>query len=127
MDVQLARGAPMTLAIEAGAAESRLNLSALQITRLDLQTGVANTRVRLPEAAGRTAVSVKGGVTDVTLEVPHGVAADIQVSDGLAGRQIDERRFQPMGGGHYRSPEYESAPNRVDLQIELGLASLTIQ
>ena len=127
MDVQLAPAVPMTLDIEAGAAESRLDLSALQITRLDLQTGVANTRVRLPEAAGRTAVSLKGGVTDVRLDVPQGVAADIQVSDGLAGRQIDERRFRPMGGGHYRSPEYDTAPNRIDLHIELGLASLIIQ
>jgi hypothetical protein len=127
MDVRLARGTPLTLGIEAGAAESRLDLSALQITDLDLQTGVASTRVRLPEAAGHTAVSVKGGVTEVTLDVPHGVAADIQVSDGLAGRQIDERRFRPMSGGHYRSPDYEAAPNRVDMHIELGLASLTIQ
>jgi hypothetical protein len=127
LDVQLARGAPVTLAIDAGGVESRLDLSALQISRLDLQTGVANTRVRLPEAASRTAVSVKGGVTDVLLDVPPGVAADIQVSDGLAGRQIDERRFRPMGGGHYRSAAYETAPNRVDMQIELGLANLTIQ
>src|SRR4051794_22033345 len=120
MDVRLARGTPLTLGIEAGAATSQLDLSALQITGLDLQTGVASTRVRLPEAAGHTEVSVKGGVADVTLEIPHGVAADIQVSDGLAGRQIDERRFRPQGGGRYRSPEYESAPNRVDMHIELG-------
>jgi len=32
-----------------------------------------------------------------------------------------------MGGGHYRSPDYETAPNRVDLHIELGIASLTIR
>src|SRR5919202_4978325 len=122
MDVQLAPGAPIALAVEAGAAESRIDLSALQITRFDLQTGVANTQVRLPQAAGRTAVSVKGGVTDITLDVPQGVAADIQLSDGLAGRQIDERRFRRMTDGHYRSPEYETAANRVDLQIELRLA-----
>jgi len=127
MNVQLARNAPLVLNVEAGAAESTLDLSALQITRLDLQTGVADTRVLLPQAAGRTSVLAKGGVTDLTFEVPQGVAADIQVSDGMASRAIDERRFRPMGGGHYRSPDYETAPNRVDLHIELGIASLTIR
>jgi hypothetical protein len=70
---------------------------------------------------------VHGGVTDLTVEVPQGVAADIQVSDGMASREIDERRFRPMGGGHYRSAGYGTAANRVDMQIELGIATLRIQ
>jgi hypothetical protein len=127
MNVQLARNAPMALTVEAGAADSTLDLSALQITRLDLQTGVADTRVLLPQAAGRTSVSVTGGVTDLTFEVPQGVAADIQVSDGMASRSIDERRFRSMGGGRYRSADYETTPNRVEMRIELGSASLTIR
>ena len=127
LDVRLARNTPLALNVEAGAAASLLDLTALQVRHLDLQTGVADTRVRLPEAAGRTSVSARGGVTDLTFEVPRGVAADIHVSDGMASRQIDERRFRPMGGGHYRSADFETAANRVDLQIELGIATLRIQ
>jgi hypothetical protein len=127
LDVRLAQNTPLVLNVEAGAADALLDLSALQVTHLDLQTGVADTRVRLPQGAGHTSVSVHGGVTDLTFEVPQGVAADIQVSDGLASREIDERRFRPLGGGHYRSVDYEAAANRVDLQIELGIATLRIQ
>ena len=127
LDVRLAQNTPLMLNVEAGAAASLLDLTALQVTHLDQQTGVADTRVRLPEAAGQTSVSARGGVTDLTFEVPQGVAADIHVSDGMASRQIDERRFRPMGGGHYRSADYETAANRVDLHIELGIATLTIR
>jgi N-terminal domain of toast_rack, DUF2154 len=127
MNVRLAQTTPLMLNIEAGASDSLLDLSALQVTQLDLQTGVADTRVRLPQAAGHTSVSVHGGVSDLSFEVPQGVAADIRVSDGLASRQIDERRFQSMGGGHYRSAEYDTAANRIDMQIELGIATLRIQ
>jgi hypothetical protein len=84
MNVHLTPNAPLVLAIEAGASDSMLDLSALQVTHLDLQTGMADTRVRLPQSAGHTSVSVHGGVTDLTFEVPQGVAADIRVSDGLA-------------------------------------------
>jgi hypothetical protein len=127
MSVRLAQTTPLVLNVEAGASDSLLDLSSLQVTHLDLQTGVADTRVRLPHAAGRTTVSVHGGVTDLMFEVPQGVAADIQVSDGMASRQIDERRFRPLGGGHYRSVDYDTAANRVDMQIELGIATLRIQ
>ena len=104
-----------------------LDLSRLKVMRLDLQTGAARTMVRLPEATGQTSVSVHGGVTDLTFEVTNGVAADIQIQDGPASRQIDERRFPRVGGGRYRSPDYDSAANRVDLRVELGLAALTVQ
>jgi len=127
MSVRLARNTPLALGIEAGAADSSIDLSALQVTHLDLQTGVADTRVRLPETAGLTSVVVQGGITDLTVEVPQGVAADIRVSSGMASRQIDERRFLPLGGGHYRSADYDTATNRVDMDINLGLATLRIQ
>jgi hypothetical protein len=111
----------LVLNVEAGASDSMLDLSALQVTHLDLQTGVADTRVRLPQAAGHTSVSVHGGVTDLSFEVPQGVAADIQVSDGLASRHIDERRFRRIGTGHYRSADYETATNRVDMRYTQNL------
>jgi hypothetical protein len=127
MNVQLAQHTPLALTVEAGAADAQLDLSALQVTQLDFQTGAADTRVRLPQAAGQTSVTVHGGVTDLTFDVPQGVAADIRVSGGMASREIDEQRFRSIGGGHYRSPEYDTAPNRVDMQIELGIATLRIQ
>jgi len=127
LDVRLARNTPLALNVEAGASESLIDLSALHVTDLDLQTGVANTRVRLPQTAGRTNVSVHGGVTDLTVDVPQGVAADIRVSDGMASREIDESRFRRVSGGHYRSVDYDTASNKVDMEIDLGIATLRIQ
>jgi hypothetical protein len=127
MRVQLARGIPLALDIQAGAADSMLDLTGLNVGRLDLQTGAADTRIRLPESAGRTDVVVKGGVTDLAVDVPSSVAADIYVSSGLAGREIDQARFRSLSDGHYRSPDFDTAANRVDMRIELGIAQLTIR
>lgn len=127
MDVHLTQNAPLVLNVEAGASDSTLDLSALQVTQLDLQTGVADTHVRLPQAAGHTRVSVHGGVTDLTFDVPQGVAADVRTSNGMASREIDERRFPHLGGGHYRSADYDTATNRVEMDIELGIATLRVR
>jgi len=40
-----------------GAADTTLDLTKLHVTRLDLQTAAADTRIRLPEAAGVTTIS----------------------------------------------------------------------
>jgi hypothetical protein len=53
MNVHLTQNAPLVLNVEADASDSMLDLSALQVTHLDLHTGVADTRVRLPQAADR--------------------------------------------------------------------------
>ncbi len=127
MDVRLTQNAPLVLKVEAGASDSMLDLSALQVSHVDLQTGVADTRMRLPQAAGQTTVVVPGGVTDLTFEVPQGVGADVRVTNALGSREIDERRFPSVGGGHYRSEKYDTAANRVDMEVNLGIATLGIQ
>jgi hypothetical protein len=127
MHVQLAAGVPLSLDVQAGAADSTLDLSALQIARLDLQTGISNTHIRLPQAAGLTQVTVKGGIANIAFEVPTGVAADIQLSAPLSGGSVDETRFRSLGHGHYRSANYDTAANRVELDAQVGMANITVR
>jgi hypothetical protein len=127
MHLLLARGVPIALDIQAGAADSTIDLTGLRVTQLNLQTGAADTTVRLPEAAGITTVSARGGISDLTFEVPRGVAADIQLSGGMNAREIDLTRFRSLGDGHYRSPDFETAANRVVLNVDLGIATLTVR
>jgi hypothetical protein len=124
--VRFAPSLPLTLDVEAGAADTMLDLSRLRVARLDLQTGAADTRVRLPEAAGFTTLLVKAGLAQLTIEVPSGVAADIEVAAALGGRAIDQARFQPLGNGRYRSPDYATAANRVEMHLELGIGDLSV-
>jgi hypothetical protein len=126
MHVQLARAVPLALSVESGAAESNLDLTGLHVTQLGLQLGASSARMRLPDAAGLTVVKVEAGAARLAFEVPPDVAADVQISGALDARNIDEARFQPLGGGRYRSPEYDAAFNRVDLHLELGAANVTV-
>jgi hypothetical protein len=125
--VQLARGVPLALKVESGATQSTLDLTRLQLIHLDLQAGASDIRVRLPDAAGLTAVKVESGAAKLTFDLPLDVAADIEVSGALVTRSIDEARFRPLGGGRYRSTDYETAANRVEMHLELGAANLTVR
>ena len=123
--VGLTREVPLALRIDVGAARSDLDLSDLKVTDFVLKTGASETMVRLPKAAGLTKVHVESGAASVKLTVPEGVAARIRSTMGLGASNIDQRRF-PRNGEYYQSPDYDSAANKIDIQSEGGVGSVSV-
>jgi hypothetical protein len=121
----LTRDIPLSLDYETGASESRLNLRELRLTELRLKTGASSTSIDLPANAGYTRVSVESGAASVNINVPEGVAARIQTKGGLSTIQVDSQRF-PQTGGVYQSADYETAANKVEMDIQMGVGSVTI-
>ncbi|MBN1484878.1 MAG: hypothetical protein JXA37_09165 [Chloroflexia bacterium] len=123
--VRLAAEIPLSLQVKSGANQAHLDLSALQVHKLKLDTGASSTTLILPAQAGHTEVEIDAGVSSLKIRVPEGVAAQIQADTGLSSLQVDRGRF-PKSGRSYRSPDYESAENRVDIEIDAGLGSIQV-
>jgi hypothetical protein len=116
---------PLMLELKTGASETDLDLTHLKVTDLRLETGASSTTVRMPEAAGFTQARIQCGVASVDIRVPNQVAARIEVKSGLAGINIDTRRFI-QSGNLYETSDYASAENKVNLYIETGVGSVTV-
>jgi hypothetical protein len=117
---------PLSLDLQTGASDARLDLSDLRVSDLRLQTGASATRLTLPANAGQTRAEVHSGAASVSIRVPEGVAARIRIKSGMAGIAVDRGRF-PRTGDTYQSPDYETAPNRVDLYVETGVGSVDVR
>jgi hypothetical protein len=127
MELYLNPLVPITsLSLKAGATDARLDLSSLRVSDIDMSVGAAATWVRVPEAAGRTTARISGGASTITLEVPQGVAAQIRVRGGLSSVKVDESRFPQVGDHFYRSANFETAQNRIDLNFETGVTSIQV-
>lgn len=124
-DVRLNADVPLTLECETGASKSLLDLRELWVTELKLETGASATEVMLPASAGFTQVKVQAGAARVDLRVPGGVAARVKASAGLAVVTVDQTRF-PGFDNRYQSPDYDTAANKVDIDIETGVGSVTV-
>jgi len=122
----LARDVPISLDIGTGANEATLDLTDLRVTDLQVHTGASATKISLPINAGFTRVSCEGGVVGVELRVPDNVAARIRYHGGLSSINVNTTRFPHMGS-EYRSPDYETAANKVDIQVQLGVGSVDIR
>lgn len=117
---------PLSLEVSTGASKTVLDLSRLQVKALQLKTGASETNVTLPAHAGFTEVSGETGLAAVRFRVPEGVAARIRTSGGLSEINVDQDRFSRTGSG-YQSADYDTAENRVDIDISVGLGSASIR
>jgi hypothetical protein len=127
MDLNLSPKVPITaLNVQTGATDAHLDLSTLQVSNLEINVGAASTWVRLPEAAKTTNAHIAGGAATITLEIPPGVGAQIRHRGGLSTVNVDQTRFPSVGDGLYRSADYLTAPNNVDVSIETGVTSIQV-
>ena len=125
-DCGLSGEVPLDLVFETGAADVHLDLTELQVKDLVLKTGASSTEVKLPSAAGMTDFKVEAGAASLVIHVPDGVAARVDADAGLASVSVDQNRF-PKQNGIYRSVDFDSADNKVDIRIETGMASIEIR
>lgn len=126
-DVRLTPAARLALLLETGASDTRLDLADLRVSDLTVKTGASSTRVTLPTRAGHTTVHIASGAASVNVAVPEGVAARIRGAVGVGSLDVDQRRFPRRNGGSgYESPDFETASNRADINVESGVGSVSI-
>jgi hypothetical protein len=124
-DARLTRDIPLKLRFQVGACNSDLDLSDLKVTDLTLETGAADTRIRMPREAGMTRALVRAGAASVKISVPDGVAARITSAVAIGSFDVDTRRF-PRSGSVYESPDWATAANKIDLSVDGGVGSVTV-
>jgi hypothetical protein len=125
-DLQLISGIPLELVIQAGAGEAKLDLSSLLVKNIKLNSGASSTWMKFPTNAGLTRAVFTTGAASLSLVVPDGVAARIHASGGLSNITVDTNRF-PRNRGYFQSSNYDTASNKVDIEIKTGIGSADIR
>jgi hypothetical protein len=123
--IGLPEDVPLSLQVESGATKTLLDLAPLQVSSLRISTGASETRVRLP-ARGTTSVRADSGAASLMFEVPDGVAVRIHGTMALGSIQVDEARI-PRAGKAWESPDYATATDRVEIEVQGGVGSVRVQ
>jgi hypothetical protein len=126
-EVALSGAIPIDLEVEMSGGQARMDLDGLRIGRLEFVCPGSDVELNLPSAAGDTAVEVRAKGALVVIHVPDGVGARIrQAGTVTGGIGIDTSRFPPDGDGSYRSADFATAANRVDIRAEVPGGLLTV-
>lgn len=123
-DLGLNPDVPLQLEISLAVGRSDIDLTGLMVSDLEVSMGVGQTTVTLPDE-GHFQAEIEGAIGQTVVVIPAGLAARIRVDTGLAGRQLPDgyQRRDDV----YTSPGYESADNRVDLEVSQAIGNITIR
>jgi uncharacterized membrane protein len=126
-DVTLTPQIPLTLNIHTRTGEADLDFAKLLLTALTIDGKASLVNLTLPEQAGETAVKVQGSASTYNITVPPGVAVQIRAANQSSGLIINLARFPVKQEGRlYRSPDYDTAANRIDIEVDLNFGSVQV-
>jgi len=94
----LNRQVPWTIACVGGTVAMRADLRDLTVNALTISHGVADVEIDLGAPGGVVPISIRGGVSQVTIRRPHGSAARVRVKGGASKLTVDQHYLDAAGG-----------------------------
>jgi hypothetical protein len=122
----LTREVPLNISVDAGASTSELDLRALSLKSLRVKAGVGRMEVYFPSEGAEMAARIDGGVGELVLHIPEGVAARVTVDGGLGSLSLSPR-FRPSREHTFETAGYGTAESRLDLRVDGGVGSLRVE
>ncbi len=136
------------VAAYSGGGNVRLDLTDMVVTHVYADSGGGNLEVVLPKNAARLDVSARSGggsvvveigarttgsgnvdahsgAGNVTVRVPSGLSARIHATTGM-GKVIIDPQFNKLDAKTYQSPDYDSAPDKVEISAKSGAGNVTV-
>ncbi len=124
---QLTNEVPVSMKFDGGAASLDFDFTGTKLDFLGVDMGASSLTLKLPANAGRTLVDVESGAASIDITIPQGVAARIRLEQGVSAQNIDLARFPQVMDGMYQSPDFESAENKAEINLEGGANTVNIR
>jgi len=114
----------LDLRIDTGMGDVNLDLRALTLESVKVDAGMGAVTIKLPKT-GKFDVDIDSGMGTVVIEVPAGLGVRLQTEAAIVGRSLPADYTR--NNNRYTSPNYDSAEDHADIQVDLGIGSITIR
>jgi len=126
-DVSLTPSVPLSLFVHSAGGQATLDLRGLTIRNVQIEASASSTRLLPPLAKGQVGIAIQASVSSFVLEIPPEAPARIHSVRSLRNLTIDAVAFPPVLPNHeYSSPDFSSAPDRIDISLDVGWGSVEI-
>lgn len=109
-----------------GAVNGTLDMSELKVRDMDIDIGAGNLKLTCGSGYESSRINIDAGASKISLEVPEKAGVRIKVN-GIFSRQNLERLGWEERSGYYFSPNYESAVEKIDIDIDMGAGALDVE
>jgi hypothetical protein len=112
------------LNLNIGAADADFYLKDLKVQNLVMKAGAADVEIRLGDEIEKTYVNVDMGAAKLTLNIPRGSGCKLTGEMVLVAKNLDD--FYESSDGVYVTDNYETAQNKILVDFNSGVSSLSI-
>jgi hypothetical protein len=123
-DLQVNKKVPLDLVLNFGAGQARLDLGSLDLRGLEVHMGVGQLDVDLRGVPKHSYnVTINGGIGQATVRVSADAGIYAEAHGGIGSIQVSGLRHEE---GHWVSPAYDRAGNKVRIEIQGGIGEVRV-
>jgi predicted membrane protein len=123
-DLQLNKKVPVDLALHFGAGQARLDLGSLDLRGVEVHMGVGQLDVDLRGAPKHSYnVSINGGIGEATVRLSADAGIYAEAHGGIGAIKVRGLRQED---GHWVSPSYDGAANKIRIEIQGGIGQVNV-
>lgn len=111
--------------LQIGAAKSYFNLIPFKVNNVVLKTGATDTKIKLGNKSDMMHVDVEMGAASLKIYIPKSSGCKIMGDMVLMSKRLDG--FKKNDAGDFITRNYESADEKIVMNIEGGLSSLDVK
>jgi hypothetical protein len=127
-EITLSGRVPWAIKADMGMSDVVADLQELELMGLEISGGVSRLEVRLPRPKAAVQVRIGAGASTVELIRPAGVPVRVRIGGGASKLAIDDFHVGAAGGKtDWRSPDYDLAEGRYDIEVGAGASKVTVR
>lgn len=123
-DIKLHPDVELDLEADIGVGQIDLDLTGLEITKVDANAGVGQIVIRLPKK-GDADIDIDCGIGDVVIEIPEGAAVKVMADTAIVGRSLPTN--YEKDDQTFTSPDYDKADERMNITVNVAIGRLAVQ
>jgi hypothetical protein len=124
-DLRLTDQALLTLRVGMGAGKADLDLRGLKLTSLEVEIGAGQATVTLP-SGGSVQARVSVAVGQAIIRVPRGMAYRVNAKTAVGSSRLPSGE-NDFGSSTVTSPGFESAQDRIVVDVSCAVGSVVVQ
>jgi hypothetical protein len=125
--IQLSSAVRWQLQLSGGASQTSVQMGNGKLSGLDFTAGSSVITTALPRPAGTVTITLAGGASQLTIAVPAGVPARLQLVGGASQATLGGRTYTGIAGGTVLAmPGWSAAASRYDLDATSGVSEVSV-
>jgi len=108
-----------------GASKSYFNLIPFKVKNLVLETGAADTKIKLGDKSNMVYVNVEMGAAALVIYIPK--SSGCKISGDMVLMKKDLKGFESKDSDYYYTENYDDAQNKIIMEIQGGVSSFEVK